>query len=119
MIEPAAKYPHCCEKPPTKKRRPTGAVYMSSWSMKVAARMNSFHAGHEREQRGHRHRGLGERQDDAEEDHRLRGAVDERRLLELLGNGVEVSLEHPDAEGDRGRRVDEHEAGERRAQAEP
>jgi hypothetical protein len=26
MIEPAAKYPHCWEKPPTKKRSPTGPV---------------------------------------------------------------------------------------------
>ena len=44
MIEPAAKYPHCCEKPPTKKRSPTGAVYIASLSMKVSARTNSFHA---------------------------------------------------------------------------
>src|SRR5205823_13132590 len=43
-IDPAAKYPHSWEKPPTKNRSPTGAVYMSSLSMKVAARMNSFHA---------------------------------------------------------------------------
>ena len=30
--------------PPTKNRSPTGAVYIASLSMKVAARMNSFHA---------------------------------------------------------------------------
>src|SRR5215211_1230391 len=56
-----------------------------------------------------RHRWHGERQKDHSEGLKAVCSFNPRRLLEILRDGREVALQHPDREGDVERRVDDHD----------
>jgi hypothetical protein len=69
-----------------------------------------------RQQEREKNRGDGARhgdgRDDAEENLEARGAVHERRLVQLARNGVEIALGHPGGEGQADGHVGDDEAGE-------
>ena len=87
--------------------------------MNVYARMNSFHAVRKQNSAVTASAGRDERQRHAPEGVEARAAVEQHGLLELARQGVEVALEHEDAERDRGGRVDQHEAEQVVEQVQP
>ena len=90
----------------------TGTVRISVDRVKVSANRNSFQAAMKAKQAGGRQGRAHQRQEDLGDDGEGLGTVDDRRLLDLLGQVAHEGGEHPDRE----RQGEDHVAERERQQ---